>query len=61
MKRIERKDMLRLRKIFSNIAVLRILLLAAGAAMLLLGIFRDEVQTVLMKAVYICLECIGIG
>ena len=32
-----------------------------GAAFLLAGIFRGEVAVVLKKAVYICLECIGIG
>ncbi len=32
-----------------------------GAAFLLVGIFRGEVAVVLKKAVYICLECIGIG
>lgn len=41
---------------------------AAGSAVLLagilfvaLGIMRQETQTVLTKAVNICLECIGIG
>ena len=32
-----------------------------GAAFMLNGIFRGEVAVVLKKAVYICLECIGIG
>ena len=32
-----------------------------GAAFMLNGIFRGEVAVMLKKAVYICLECIGIG
>lgn len=36
-------------------------LIALGIGMLILGIYTDEVKTVLTKAVYICLECIGIG
>jgi len=30
-------------------------------AFIILGIIREENRTVLMKAVNICLECIGIG
>ncbi len=36
-------------------------LLTIGVAMILLGIFQDEVVVILRKAIYICLECIGIG
>ncbi|MFR1519269.1 MAG: CD1871A family CXXC motif-containing protein [Clostridia bacterium] len=36
-------------------------ILIAGLLFILLGIFRGEIQTVLRKAVNICLECIGIG
>jgi len=36
-------------------------LLTIGATMVLLGIFHDEVIVILRKAIYICLECIGIG
>ncbi|MCE5235267.1 MAG: thioredoxin [Eubacteriales bacterium] len=32
-----------------------------GAVFLLIGISRGEVAVVLKKAIYICLECIGIG
>ncbi|MCI8471574.1 MAG: thioredoxin [Clostridiales bacterium] len=39
----------------------QILLLTAGGLAILAGIYREEVRTVLMKAIYICLECIGIG
>lgn len=35
------------------------LLLSIG--FIFIGIFRGEHQTVLMKAVNICLECIGVG
>lgn len=32
-----------------------------GIAMMAFGIYRGETDSVLMKAVRICLECIGIG
>lgn len=38
----------------------KILLLISGL-LILVGIFRGEVYTVLMKAINICLECVGIG
>lgn len=37
------------------------LLLAAGAVLLVAGVARGEASAVLTKAIYICLECIGIG
>lgn len=36
-------------------------LAAAGAVMMLYGISRGEMAVVLMKAIHICLECVGIG
>ncbi|NLD83108.1 MAG: thioredoxin [Clostridiales bacterium] len=38
-----------------------ILLMLVGIAFLLLGFARGEAETVLRKAVNLCLECIGIG
>jgi len=38
-----------------------LLLLSTGAVFLVAGILRGEVQVVFIKAVHICLECIGIG
>ena len=32
-----------------------------AAAMIMLGVFREEVVDVFNKAIRICLECIGIG
>ena len=34
---------------------------AIGIVFMAIGIIRGEMATVLMKAVNICLECIGIG
>ena len=39
----------------------RILIAAAGIALLSIGLLRGEASAVLQKAVRICLECIGIG
>lgn len=36
-------------------------LMAAGGVLIALGVYRGEVRTVLQKAIYICLECVGIG
>ena len=37
------------------------LVLAAGVVFITIGIGRGELETVLRKAINICLECIGIG
>ena len=36
-------------------------LVGAGVMLIVIGIFADDLRVVLQKAVYICLECIGIG
>ena len=38
-----------------------IVLLICGAAMLFYGAWRGEAETVLSKAIRLCLECVGIG
>ena len=38
-----------------------LILLMLGTAMAVLGALRGEQDTVFMKAINICLECIGIG
>lgn len=42
-------------------ALSQVVLLASGAVMLGLGAMRGEVETVLSKAIKLCLECVGIG
>ncbi len=41
--------------------VLRMLLLAAAVCFFIIGMNRGEQEITLMKAIFICLECIGIG
>lgn len=41
--------------------VLRIPIVVAGILMVGIGVSRNEPAVVLTKAIYICLECIGIG
>lgn len=38
-----------------------LLMLCVGIVFLVLGVWRDEAQTVFRKAVNICMECIGLG
>lgn len=40
---------------------LKYIVLGCAVAALVFGISRGEVNTVFMKAVAICMECIGIG
>ncbi len=39
----------------------RLLTLGAGALLLLLGVLQGGYRDTLIKAVQICLECVGIG
>ena len=48
-----------MKELKKNMAGLLVLIL--GIALVVLGVFRTEQETVLTKAINICLECIGIG
>ncbi len=37
------------------------MILAVGIGMIAYGAFRGEVNTVLAKAIKLCMECVGIG
>jgi hypothetical protein len=41
--------------------VVPFMICAAGVIFIVLGMSRGEAAAVLMKAIHICLECIGIG
>lgn len=41
--------------------LLRIALLAAAVVSITVGIFRGDNDSIFRKAVFICMECIGIG
>lgn len=45
----------------SNKTLLQLVLLVVGVAMLSFGALRGEADTVLAKAIRLCLECVGIG
>lgn len=45
----------------SKKAAFQVALLISGAAMLFYGAWRGEAETVLSKAIRLCLECVGIG
>ncbi|WP_337591871.1 CD1871A family CXXC motif-containing protein [Vescimonas sp.] len=45
----------------SKKTVFQVLLLICGGAMLCYGVLRGEADTVLSKAIRLCLECVGIG
>lgn len=42
-------------------ALVQSLLLLAGILMICFGIWRGEAETVLSKAIRLCMECVGIG
>ena len=44
-----------------NRNLIRIGLLAAAAVCIALGVGRGEHLTILQKAIYVCMECIGLG
>lgn len=46
---------------FSGKAAIQLACIALGTALVCVGVMRGEVETVLSKAIKLCLECVGIG
>jgi len=46
---------------FNKLNILRAVLLAAAVVFILLGLLRNEAGVVFMRAIHICLSCIGLG
>lgn len=42
-------------------SITQIALLVAAVGMIVVGAMRGEVETVLTKAIRLCMECVGIG
>lgn len=49
------------RKIHFRLKHYQTLLIMIGIVFILIGIYRNEVNTVYAKAIKLCLECVGIG
>jgi len=48
-------------KVNRKFIILQVFIILLSISLILIGIYRNEVQIILQKAIYICLECIGIG
>ncbi len=55
----ERKEHPKAKKV--GVAILRVALAAAGIALVVVGVFNGGMRDVLMKAINICTQCIGLG
>lgn len=44
-----------------GLGIQRFIFLVLGISFILAGVLRSEVDTVLSKAIKLCLECVGIG
>ena len=42
-------------------SIKRYVILATGIVLCVMGILRDELTDIMQKAIFVCLECIGIG
>ena len=53
--------MKRLLSFASNRPVIQIGLLVLGAVLIALGLVAGEADAILQRAIFVCLECIGLG
>ena len=44
-----------------RVAIIRAAIIAVGAALALFGAFSGDCRRLFMKAVFVCMECAGIG
>lgn len=47
--------------VFRTARILRVILLTVAVCFLVLGLFSGEARLVYLKAVFVCMECIGLG
>lgn len=47
--------------VFRAVKVMRILLLGVAAVFLVSGLLSGDVRRMYIKAVFVCMECIGLG
>ncbi len=50
-----------MKRVFNNIRILSYFLIGVSVILILLGLLQGDFFSVMGKAVFICLECIGIG
>lgn len=58
---MKRPQKMGIEKRSSFISIFRFILLGVSIVLIYVGIFLGDLQSIYQKAIYICLECVGIG